>query len=83
MEIETIEIESTLEYVSGGQVEVDTDFDTNSMNPIANGSVTRRFINVESKLKGITPMLTIAPLSGSGVIAKAFEELYPGLRNRL
>lgn len=81
VEIETIEIESTLEYVSGGQVEVDTDFDTNSMNPIANGSVTRRFINVESKLKGITPMLTIAPLSGSGVIAKAFEEL--DLANRV
>lgn len=80
VETETIEVQSEVEYV-GGSIEVDTYFDTNSLNPIANGSVTRRFIDVENKLKGIPPTLTIAPLSGSGVIAKAFEEL--DLANRV
>ena len=70
VELVHLELKGTM-VIGGTSVQIDKELSPDSENAIANNAVYREFDAVKRSVKDI---LTIAPLSGNGVIAAAFEQ---------
>lgn len=72
VQTEAIELASTLEYVAGGSsIEVDTELNEDSLNPVANAAVATAIDGIEGK---IPQLVTIAPLFDAEAIKAAVEK---------